>query len=81
MIPHGTAGGYTNHRCRCEACTKAWRDWHAGEYRNTPQADCSHARWVKAGTNGQRKIRQCVQCGRREVIGEPWKRGRKTKSP
>ena len=30
---HGTAGGYTNHKCRCEPCTEAnkkahikWRD-------------------------------------------------------
>ena len=23
---HGTRGGYGNHRCRCEACTKANRD-------------------------------------------------------
>lgn len=25
---HGTAGGYTNHKCRCDACTAAWRDYH-----------------------------------------------------
>jgi len=25
-IPHGTAGGYTNHRCRCEACSRAAAD-------------------------------------------------------
>jgi hypothetical protein len=24
-IPHGTAGGYTNHRCRCSLCREAWR--------------------------------------------------------
>lgn len=26
----GTAGGYCNHRCRCDACTAAWRaQWNA----------------------------------------------------
>jgi hypothetical protein len=25
---HGTAGGYTNHRCRCSACTAAWAEYH-----------------------------------------------------
>jgi hypothetical protein len=25
---HGTAGGYTNHRCRCRDCTEAWRVAH-----------------------------------------------------
>lgn len=23
-IPHGTAGGYQNHKCRCIPCTNAW---------------------------------------------------------
>lgn len=22
---HGTLGGYTNHRCRCDKCRAAWR--------------------------------------------------------
>ena len=26
-IPHGTRGGYTNHRCRCDLCRKAQRDY------------------------------------------------------
>lgn len=26
--PHGTSGGYTNHRCRCDLCKKAWREAH-----------------------------------------------------
>lgn len=25
---HGTAGGYTNHACRCDACRRAWNDYH-----------------------------------------------------
>lgn len=24
-IPHGTSGGYTNHRCRCGECRAAFR--------------------------------------------------------
>jgi hypothetical protein len=24
---HGTVGGYTNHKCRCDACTQAQRDY------------------------------------------------------
>lgn len=23
---HGTAGGYVNHRCRCDECTTAWKE-------------------------------------------------------
>jgi hypothetical protein len=23
-IPHGTAGGYTNHKCRCDECRAVW---------------------------------------------------------
>jgi hypothetical protein len=25
---HGTANGYNNHRCRCEPCRAAWREYH-----------------------------------------------------
>lgn len=25
VIPHGTVGGYTNYRCRCEPCVDAYR--------------------------------------------------------
>ena len=31
-VPHGTAGGYTNHRCRCVECRRAW-SLHISEYR------------------------------------------------
>lgn len=24
---HGTTAGYTNHKCRCEACRAAWRNY------------------------------------------------------
>lgn len=26
-IPHGTSGGYTNHKCRCPKCRRAWREY------------------------------------------------------
>lgn len=26
---HGTTNGYCNLRCRCDACTSAWRAYHA----------------------------------------------------
>lgn len=25
---HGTLGGYTNHRCRCEPCRRVWAEYH-----------------------------------------------------
>ena len=25
---HGSAGGYTNHGCRCQPCTDAWAEYH-----------------------------------------------------
>lgn len=25
---HGSAGGYSNHDCRCAPCTEAWADFH-----------------------------------------------------
>jgi hypothetical protein len=31
-IPHGTRGGYTNHRCRCDLCRHAQREY-IGAYR------------------------------------------------
>lgn len=34
---HGTLGGYTNHRCRCEDCTRAQREWMRGYRRLHPE--------------------------------------------
>lgn len=36
---HGTRGGYTNHGCRCEACTAAHTKYHQ-RYMSDPE----HAR-------------------------------------
>ncbi len=41
---HGTLGGYTNHRCRCEACTEAMRVRQV-DYR-AKQARANRAPWV-----------------------------------
>lgn len=29
---HGTPGGYTNHRCRCDECRAAWAEYQRGYY-------------------------------------------------
>jgi len=31
-IPHGTTGGYANHRCRCAACIEAVRQYRRTRY-------------------------------------------------
>ena len=31
-IPHGTRGGYTNHKCRCNACREAKREYDKAYY-------------------------------------------------
>lgn len=31
--PHGTRSRYVNHKCRCQACTAANRDYQRGHYR------------------------------------------------
>jgi hypothetical protein len=32
-MKHGTTGAYTNHRCRCKECKKAWRLYFNKRYR------------------------------------------------
>lgn len=46
-IPHGTAGGYTNHHCRCDLCREAFSKamWKAGvkrRERGLPKGDPRH---------------------------------------
>lgn len=38
-IPHGTANGYNNYKCRCVLCREAWRVYHANRVA-TPCVDC-----------------------------------------
>lgn len=33
----GTPGGYTNHQCRCDACTSAWRVYHYKHMHASPE--------------------------------------------
>lgn len=33
MMPHGTNSRYTNHRCRCDECRQAHRDYAASRRR------------------------------------------------
>jgi len=49
---HGTTTGYSKHRCRCDACTKRWRQYQnryrrdvsAGRPRTVPAAEAR--RWI-----------------------------------
>lgn len=43
---HGTIGGYTNHKCRCEACSDASSE-HAKKYRaaNREKRNAYQAKW------------------------------------
>lgn len=33
---HGTPGGYSNHDCRCDACTRAWRGYSRNRAASSP---------------------------------------------
>jgi hypothetical protein len=44
-VPHDTVGGYTNHRCRCELCTAAQREYQQrlrARYLERPREDLAH---------------------------------------
>ena len=42
---HGTAGGYTNHACRCEACREANRIHHLEYMHARPEQQQRHREW------------------------------------
>lgn len=57
MIEHGTISGYTNLRCRCDACREAWnayrrihqQELNRGEYRLVPAGEAAeHLRALRA---------------------------------
>ena len=58
---HGTAGGYTNHLCRCGPCTAAWRvSCASGKERRTQRPIPDH---VHGSTNGYGNYGcRCEQC-------------------
>lgn len=31
-MKHGTLSTYTNHRCHCDECKEAYREWHFAKY-------------------------------------------------
>lgn len=43
-MKHGTPGGYTNHRCRCDECRTAWREYRRGYGRGAQRARYEAAR-------------------------------------
>jgi hypothetical protein len=54
-MKHGTAGAYTNHNCRCDACRKAWAEYYRG--RNQRHRQRRHAQGV------------CIECKRPATNG------------
>lgn len=59
---HGTPGGYTNHRCRCEPCRNAWNTYFRGRRSRRADAptDGDNTRHGRSSTycNGCR----CAEC-------------------
>lgn len=42
---HGTSGGYTNHKCRCNDCREAWRVQHFAYIQRSPIQRERHANY------------------------------------
>ena len=50
----GTAGGYSNHKCKCDACREAWR-LHCSRYmESSPDQREKHRRRTRAKRAAQR---------------------------
>jgi hypothetical protein len=47
-IPHGTAGGYTNHKCKCDDCREAWRISHLAYMHRHPEQQERHRNYMRA---------------------------------
>jgi hypothetical protein len=72
---HGTANGYNNHRCRCDACRAAWAEYQASRRTPCPAGcgrlvhsrgdtkrkchTCTHSRPIKHGTASGYENRGC----------------------
>lgn len=62
---HGTAGGYTNHNCRCESCRAAFtiskNKWASPK--RASRSTCLHEKWRPHGKNSSGRIRYvCAGC-------------------
>lgn len=52
MPVHGRISIYTNHKCRCDACREAWREYSVSYYRRRPEIarakrQRSYSEWKK----------------------------------
>lgn len=60
---HGTTGGYTNHKCRCDGCRAAWAEYTRGikARRASTLKDANDPRHGKASFYGNHGCR-CIDC-------------------
>jgi hypothetical protein len=82
---HGTANGYCNLKCRCDACRNAWREWMS-DYnhrtgRHRPQTIylaevTKRPEDVPHGTNSRyRRGCRCDECrARQTALKRDWRR-------
>ena len=69
-VRHGTIGGYTNHGCRCTACTEALRVSHATWKANAPEPNRhDFSTYVNYGC-------RCPQCRESHTVYQAVLRGR-----
>ena len=62
-IPHGTAGGYNNHKCRCDACRAAGAEYQR-DYRAARRASGAP---VRGGTTASFRAAQLAKAQRRDA--------------
>jgi len=61
---HGTPGGYSNHRCRCDACRTAW-NLQSSTYRRRRRANYVYREDDPHGTEaGYQRGCTCIECKR-----------------
>lgn len=49
---HGTLNGYSNHRCRCEACKETWRDYCLQKRKRRFDLGAKYPQMIPHGTTG-----------------------------
>lgn len=57
-VPHGTHGGYSHYKCRCEPCSAAASEYHKAHYRRNRERKRVHSAERYAAEREQRKERQ-----------------------